>query len=223
MSVKLDKARFSREETIYGWLTEWAAFGDLLRSLSLADWDTPTRCGGWDVRDVAGHVVGLAVDVAAGQPTRSTADEQAARWRDHSALELADQLEQAIAALQPVAALIDAEAWEAASPAPGMTMRQAVEALWFGFYIHADDIRTALGRPSERGPGLRVAVLHLAEVLSGRGWGPAVLALDSMEPITVGSEKGPRVEADPYVFAMAATGRADPAALGLDETVNIFS
>jgi hypothetical protein len=103
-----------------------------------------------------------------------------------------------------------------------MTMRQAVEALWFGFYIHADDIRAAIGRPSKRGPGVRVAVLHLAEVLTGRGWGPAVLALDGMAEVAVGSGGGPRVEGDPYQFVMAATGRADPAELRLDETVNVF-
>ena len=160
---------FSREETINGWLSEWAAFGELLRSLSPEEWGAPSRCEGWEVRDVASHVVVLAVDVAAGQPTRATPDEQAAQWRDRSAAELADELEKAIAALQPVAAAIDDEAWEGPSPAPPLTMRQAVEALWFGYYVHGDDIRAAVGRPSERGPGLRMAILHVAEVLAGRG------------------------------------------------------
>lgn len=38
---------------------------------------------------MAGHAVGVAIDVAAGQPTRSTPEEQAAHWRGHSATELA--------------------------------------------------------------------------------------------------------------------------------------
>jgi hypothetical protein len=101
-------------------------------------------------------------------------------------------------------------------------MRQGVEALWFGFYVHADDIRIAVGRPSERGPGLRMAVLHVAEVLGNRGWGPADLALEGMGQVAVGSGGDLRVEADPYLFLMVATGRADSAELGLDETVNIF-
>ena len=79
---------------------------------------------------------------------------------------------------------------------------------WAAF---GDDIRAAIGRPSERGPGLRVAVLHLAEVLTGRGWGPAVLALDGMAEVAVGSGGGPRLEGDPHRFVMVATGRADPA------------
>jgi uncharacterized protein (TIGR03083 family) len=213
---------FSREETLNGWLAEWEAFGDLLRSLTPEEWRAPTRCEGWEVRDVAGHAVGVAVDVAAGQPTRSTPDQQAAQWRDHSATELADVLDQAIATLRPVAAAIDDEVWEGPSPAPPATMRQGVEALWFGFYVHADDIRAAVGRPTERGPGLRMAVLHLAEVLGTQGWGPAVLALDGMEEVRIGSGGGRRVERDPHQFVMVATGRADPAELGLDETVDIF-
>ena len=213
---------FSREETLNGWFAEWEAFGHLLRSLTPEEWRAPTRCEGWEVRDVAGHAVGVAVDVAAGQPTRSTPDEQAAQWRGHSATELADELDQAIATLRPVAAAIDDEAWEGPSPAPPATMRQGVEALWFGFYVHADDIRAAVGRPTERGPGLRMAVLHLAEVLGAQGWGPAVLALDGMEEVRIGSGGERRVEGDPHRFVMVATGRADPAELNLDETVNIF-
>ena len=145
---------FSREETINGWLSEWAAFGELLRSLSPEEWGAPSRCEGWKVRDVASHVVVLAVDVAAGQPTRATPDEQAAQWRDRSAAELADELEKAIAGLQPVAAAIDDEAWEGPSPAPPLTMRQAVEALWFGYYVHG-----ASAQPSgDRASGARDCV-----------------------------------------------------------------
>jgi uncharacterized protein (TIGR03083 family) len=213
---------FSREETLDGWFAEWEALGELLRSLTPEEWRAPTRCEGWEVRDVAGHAVGVAVDVAAGHPTRSTPDQQAAQWRDHTATELADELDEAIATLRPVAAAIDDQAWEGPSPAPPATMRQGVEALWFGFYVHADDIRVAVGRPSERGPGLRMAVLHVAEVLGNRGWGPADLALEGMGQVAVGSGGDLRVEADPYLFLMVATGRADSAELGLDETVNIF-
>jgi uncharacterized protein (TIGR03083 family) len=32
---------------------------DLLRSLDAADWTKPTDCPAWDVRDVAGHVLGM--------------------------------------------------------------------------------------------------------------------------------------------------------------------
>jgi uncharacterized protein (TIGR03083 family) len=71
---------FSREETIDGWFAEWKALGELLRSRTPEDWRAPTRCEGWEVRDVAGYAVGVAVDVAAGRPTRSTPDQQAAQW-----------------------------------------------------------------------------------------------------------------------------------------------
>ena len=57
----------TRPEVLQGVLAEYGAFADLVASLSDADWSTPTRCAGFDVRDVAGHVIGLAEDVAAGR------------------------------------------------------------------------------------------------------------------------------------------------------------
>lgn len=39
--------------------TEYARFLDLLRSLDTADWRLPTDCPAWDVRALAGHVLGM--------------------------------------------------------------------------------------------------------------------------------------------------------------------
>jgi uncharacterized protein (TIGR03083 family) len=44
--------------------TEYARFAGLLRSLSPEDWARPTECPDWDVRAMAGHVLGMARMVA---------------------------------------------------------------------------------------------------------------------------------------------------------------
>jgi uncharacterized protein (TIGR03083 family) len=40
--------------------TEYQRFADLLRSLTREDWARPTECPAWDVRAMAGHVLGMA-------------------------------------------------------------------------------------------------------------------------------------------------------------------
>ena len=40
--------------------TEYTRVVDLLRTLAPADWTAPTECTGWDVRAIAGHLLGMA-------------------------------------------------------------------------------------------------------------------------------------------------------------------
>src|SRR5207244_11662901 len=87
-----------------------------------------------------------------------------------------------------------------AGPAPAAipgTLGTAVEGIWYDAYVHPDDVRAALGRPSQRGPGLRAAVSHLADLLSQRDWGPATLALDGLEQFPVSGGGRQRVTGDP--------------------------
>jgi uncharacterized protein (TIGR03083 family) len=44
--------------------TEYDRFADLLRSLGPDDWNRPTECPGWDVRQMAAHALGM-VELAA--------------------------------------------------------------------------------------------------------------------------------------------------------------
>jgi uncharacterized protein (TIGR03083 family) len=44
--------------------TEYGRFTDLLRTLGADDWSRPTDCPDWDVRAMAGHVLGMAQMVA---------------------------------------------------------------------------------------------------------------------------------------------------------------
>ncbi len=117
----------------------------------------------------------------------------------------------------------DDAAWKAKTAGYDLTLGQAMAAMWVGTYIHAEDIRAAIGRPSDDGPGLRASVLHIADLLTMRGWGPAVLALDGIEETAVGDGGTQVITGDPLGFVLAATGRADPAAFGLTARANIYA
>jgi len=119
----------------------------------------------------------------------------------------------------------DEVAWNA--PAPGGyegTLGDGVEALWFDFFMHGDDIRAAIGRPSEpHDDGLRATTSHIATQLTKRKWGPATIALEGVPEFDVSGGGSERVEGDPMAFALAATGRSDPSTFGLDASVNLYA
>jgi hypothetical protein len=59
-------------------------------------------------------------------------------------------------------------------------------------------------------------------LLDKRGWGPATLVFDDMEAVAIGGG-GRTFSGDALPFVLAATGRGDPASLGLDDSVNIYA
>jgi uncharacterized protein (TIGR03083 family) len=209
-----------------GLVEELNAFGDLIGPLDAPSWAKPTRCEGWSVADVAAHVIGGMADVVSGRldglgTPEMTAREVAER-KGRSPSELVQELAEVTKLAGDIGASFDDTTWE--SPAPGGydgTLGQGVEALWYDAYLHADDIRAALGRPSVGGPGLRASVHHVATELAKRDWGPATLAFDGLEAVPVGTG-GERRTGDALAFVLVATGRADPGALGLDASVNIY-
>lgn len=215
----------SREQVTQGTLAEWERFAALVEGLDDAQWTAPSRCEGWEVRDVAAHVYGTAHDVLAGTVGRRTPEQEAADHRHLSPAELAAELRHVAAALVPLAASLDDAAWASPSPAPDLTIGEGMLALFYDTWIHADDIRAALGMPSERGEGLIAAVEHVAEQLGKRRWGPARLALHGLPELAVGEPNGGNlaVSGDPLEFVLVATGREDPARLGLDAAVNIYA
>jgi uncharacterized protein (TIGR03083 family) len=179
------------------------------------------------VADVAAHVAGTLTDIAAGrlaglgQP-KSTS-RQVTERRGRTREEVADEIQVGAKIGSDLTASFDDAAWNGPAPAgiPG-TLGEGVEAIWYDTYVHTEDIREAVGMEPARGPGLRAAVSHLADLLSRDGWGPATLALDGLEEFPVGGGGGTRVSGDPLTFVLVASGRADPALAGLDETVNVY-
>jgi uncharacterized protein (TIGR03083 family) len=206
---------------------ELEAFAALIESLCETDMRVPTRCDGWSVADIAGHVIGIVVDVTQGrldgQGTPAVTNRQARERAGRSASQLGNELTGAAPALSAILASLPEDGWEGPSFSdPQYTLGFAVEAIWFDAYLHGNDIRAALGRPPTRTPGLRAAVHHVAAYLEHSRWQPHTLALDDLERIEIAGG-GPEVTGDALAFVLAATGRADPASLGLDPTVNVYA
>ena len=166
-TAQLDRSTVGR-----GALAEYEAFADLVAALDDAQWHAPTRCEGFDVRDVAGHVIGLAEDVAKGVPGSRTAEEEAATVRDDTPAHAADRLRAAVGSLRDLLAVLDDDAWNGPSPIPELTLGDGVLTLWYDTYVHADDIRDGIGAPSDRGAGLRASVAYLARELTAARMGP---------------------------------------------------
>ena len=148
-----------RTTVMDGLASSMADFETLLRSLDPGAWDKTSRCDGWTVGDVARHAVGSMADAVGGrtdglgspEATQREVDERAGR----SPAELADECAEVAKAVTAVFPLFDDEAW--AAPAPGGfegTLGDGVEALWADFWIHADDIRHAVGLDSVADAGL---------------------------------------------------------------------
>jgi uncharacterized protein (TIGR03083 family) len=215
-----------RAETSAEFLNELDSFGALIDSLEPAALDMPTRCEGWTVRGVAGHMVGQMTDVVEGRLDGLGTDEvtqrQAEERADRSGKELAAELAEDRARAADMLALFDDAAWNrpVASDYPG-TLGDGILALYYDAYLHADDIRAAIGMPSVRGPGLQASVHHVADELAGKEWGPATLALDGVDVVDIRGG-GEKITGDALEFVLVATGRAKPSRLGLDESVNIY-
>ena len=210
-----------RTDVARGVLDEYESFAALVESLDAKAWETPTRCTGFEVRDVAGHVIGLAEDVVKGVPGSRNAEEEAASVRGDTPAQAAARLRAVIESLRPLLDALDDDMWNGPSGVPDLTFGRGVLTLWYDAFVHADDIRAALGRPSESGPGLAASVEYLAGELTTRDWGPATLALDGLPRHDV-SGGGGEITGDPMQFVLVATGRAEPATMGLQPGVSIY-
>jgi hypothetical protein len=165
-------------------------------------------------------------DVAAGRldglGTPEVTEREVAERVGRSPSELADECAEVRDASRALLAAFDDDAWVATAPGGyDGSLGDGVEALWYDTYLHADDIRAAIGRDSEIGDGLRASLSHLAFELTKRDWGPATLAFDGQPRFDV-SGGGPEITGDPFEFVLAATGRMDPVKLGFDETINVY-
>jgi uncharacterized protein (TIGR03083 family) len=218
----------SRNVVVPGMQAEYAAFAGLLRSLSPDEWEQPTRCEGWSVADIAAHVTGTLTDVVnfrlEGLGTPEVTTRQVDERKGRSPAEVADELEQSAKLGADVLSGFDDTSWEAPiAGGPQGSVGFGVEALWYDTFVHGDDIRAAVGRASVvEADGLRPSLSHIAQVLSDQGWEPSTLAFGDLGDYPVSGGGDRRITADPFAFVLAATGRADAAALGLDETVNIY-
>jgi uncharacterized protein (TIGR03083 family) len=210
-----------RHRTITGLVDEYRSFAQLIGALSDSDWTRETRCTGWQVRDVAAHVVGQAIDTVSGAIGSRTPDDQAAALRSESPTVLAAQLHTALSSITQLATVIDDAAWSAPSPVPGLTLGQGTHALLQDAYVHGDDVRAALGLPFDDGPGLHASLDFVLGALLRDD--TARVEPDLARLLAVSAERfTQQTGLAAYDFLLAATGRRDPAPLRLPKSVNIF-
>jgi uncharacterized protein (TIGR03083 family) len=216
-----------REEVVAGFIEELGRFEELLRTIDAQEWASPSRCDGWSAGDVAGHVTGQLSDIVNGRfdglGTPEVTQREVEERRNKTPDEMADELAETTRIGADILATFDDAAWSGPAPSgvPG-TLGEGVEGLWFDAWLHADDIRAAIGRPSQPGPGVRASVSHLSDLLTQREWGPATIAVSGVEEFPVSGGGGQRVEGDAVTFVLVASGRAPASALGLDPSVNVY-
>ena len=218
-----------RDITVAGMTKQYEAFGELLLTVSPEEWERPSRCAGWRVADVAAHVTGILADVVNarydGIGSPEATEREVATRRGRTPSDLVDELTECAKLGGDITGSLDDAAW--AGPAPGGlpgTLGFGVEGLWYDTFVHGDDIRAALGRPSVRDDdALRACVSHLAQLLTDKEWAPATLRFDGLGEFPVSDGGGRVIDGDPLEFVLVATGRADPATLGLDGSVNVYA
>ena len=105
----------SRTDISDGLITELGNLEHLVRSLSQAELDTPSRCAGWTAGDVARHAIGGMVDVTAGRLDGLGSPEVTAREvterAGHSASQLADECAAVATAAAGLLSIFDDTAW----------------------------------------------------------------------------------------------------------------
>jgi uncharacterized protein (TIGR03083 family) len=192
-----------------GLLVELGRFADLVRGLTDEEWARPSRCTGWSVGDVASHLVGTVTDITQGRfdgmGTPEVTQREVDERRGQAPKQVADECDESRATTATLLAAFDDATWE--GPAPGGyngTLGDGVEAIRYDAYLHADDIRAAIGHAPELGPGLDAAVSHVLHHLVDLNWGGDV----------------PADRPAQHEFVLAATGRRP---VGDDGPPNIYA
>src|SRR5260370_41075828 len=108
----------TRQEVAQGTVDEWEQFAELIAGLDEAQWTAPTRCEGWEVRDVAAHVVGTVSDAVVGKVGHRSPEQEAAEGRHLGPREMAAELRRAAAKVSGLLGALDDAAWAGPSPSP---------------------------------------------------------------------------------------------------------
>jgi uncharacterized protein (TIGR03083 family) len=200
-----------RSQVSDGLVAELGRFEELLRSITPDEWVRPSPCDGWDVGDVARHVVGSMADVVAGNldglGTPEVTAREVAERRGRTADELADECAEVAKGTAGLLPLFDDTAWTATAPGGyDGTLADGVEALWYDTWMHGLDIRTALGRHADMNDSVAGVMSHLAFELAKRGWHGAIPNASSPDAIE---------------FVLKATGRA--ANDGAGDPINVYA
>jgi uncharacterized protein (TIGR03083 family) len=140
------------------------AIVELTEGLAPDDWDRPTACPGWSVKDIVSHVIGVEA-MLLGRPTPQVTlpddlphvrndmgrvnEQWVESYRPRPPADVVADLRAVIAERRAALAGMDQAAFAAASSTPagpdtyGRFMRIRVMDIWF----HEQDVREATGRP----------------------------------------------------------------------------
>lgn len=175
--------RLDRDQVVAALDAAFDAFTTLAGELGPDEWDLPTACPGWSVKDNVSHIIGIE-SVLLGRPApevelpedlahvRNDFGRANEVWVEHyrhrSTDEVLADLDEVIAERRKVLAGMDQAAFdeEASTPAGpdtyGRFMRIRTMDIWF----HDQDIREAVGRPGHLdGPAAVAALDEVAAVL----------------------------------------------------------
>ncbi|GGZ95466.1 maleylpyruvate isomerase family mycothiol-dependent enzyme [Streptomyces echinoruber] len=164
--------------------TERDALVPLLRARPEADFARPVAaCPGWTVRDVLAHCSAALTRVVEhrfeeGVFSPESNDRDIAERADWTHAQVVDELERGMTEAGPVIAASDG----------------ALDGIALGEWVHAGDVREALGEPGAyAGAGLPHALALLAQVTRARGGVPLHADLDDLdEPLRLGDPTGER-------------------------------
>ncbi|MFD3704773.1 maleylpyruvate isomerase family mycothiol-dependent enzyme [Nocardia sp. NPDC058658] len=171
---------------------ERAEMIELLRGLTDEEWETPSLCGGWRVRDVVGHLltdtVGPVRYLAAAVKNRGSVD----RLNNAIAASFADL---------PTTRLVD-EFEHNAGRLSKFSPRLALSDLM----VHQQDIRRPLGRPRTIPADRLTAVLSYPDPFAFPGKYTKGLRFTATD-VTWTSGVGPEVRGPGEAIALAVVGR----------------
>lgn len=175
---------------------ERTTFADYLKTLAAADWDKPSLCEGWTVKDVAAHVTnGAALTPAKFLTGLIGAGFSIARWNANGiAQETKGSTEELVARLSTRASN---------KTIPGLAMLGET-------VTHAEDIRAALGGPAiaHSPEALKAVAGHFAKSPAPIGGKKrtAGLSLESTD-VTWTTGSGPLVRGPLVSLILAISGR----------------
>ena len=176
-----------KSDVLTGLFAVWDDLEALLGGLSEADWQVPSALAGWNVKAVASHIIGTEsflqginppapdIDVSALAHVRNDIGVMNECWvrqlSGESGARVLQRFREITATRRKVLEGLSNDEWNAVNPTPagpdsyGRFMRIRV----FDCWMHEQDIRIGLGRPSSDdeldGPALRLSLDEIAATM----------------------------------------------------------